>query len=207
MPYKKVPLITNEIYHIYSRGVDTRTIFCNEADYKRFYYSLQLFNTVEPIINFQQAYIHRHDSNKQLVDIHAYALVGNRFHLLIKQVIEDGITEFMRRVSVGYAGYFNEKNERSGALFQGRFKRVHVVSEEQYQYLFAYINENHTVHDVAVPQHIWYTSSLHYTGKKRSVLMPDSVTKHTSAYNAREAARLAQSIYKKRRFNAACLLE
>lgn len=149
MPRQTVPLVTNETYHVYNRGVDKRKVFLDKADYFRFHTCLQLFNTEDKTgsiyeLHFKKDWV---ASQKPLVKIHAYCLLSNHFHLLLTQARDGGISEFMKRLSGGYTSYFNERYDRTGALFQGRFKRVHVESNEQLVYLGAYVNLNNQVHD------------------------------------------------------------
>ncbi len=66
----------------------------------------------------------------------------NHIHLLLRQIRDNGITDFMRKFGAGYAMYFNKKYNRKGHLFQGRFKAVHIKSEEQLQTVFVYIHTN-----------------------------------------------------------------
>ncbi len=66
----------------------------------------------------------------------------NHIHLAVKQLQEKGISKFMHKVCTSYAGYFNLKNERTGTLFQGRFKAVHVETDEQLICLSRYIHIN-----------------------------------------------------------------
>ena len=66
-----------------------------------------------------------------LVQIICYCLNPNHYHLLLKEIKDGGISEFMKRVGGGYTWYFNNKHKRSGTLFQGRFKSVHIKSNEQ----------------------------------------------------------------------------
>lgn len=193
MPQIITKPVTNETYHVFNRGVDKRDIFLDKADYVRFYQTLDLFNSVEPIVNYNQAK-HSH-AEKKLVDIQAYSLLPNHYHLLVKQLVDDGLGEFIRRVGSGYTTYFNNKNLRSGALFQGVFKRVHVETDEQYLYLFAYINKNHFVHNISLEREICHSSSLHYQNIKRSKLISNK--EHNYSFeNNRE---LAIDIYKKRK--------
>lgn len=74
--------------------------------------------------------------------IGAYTLMPNHFHLLIKEIIDGGITEFMRKITTAYTMYFNKKYNRVGPLFQGVFKAEHVTRDEHLKYLFAYIHLN-----------------------------------------------------------------
>ncbi|MCX6739690.1 MAG: transposase [Candidatus Parcubacteria bacterium] len=83
---------------------------------------------------------------QRLVDFIAYCLNPNHFHLLLRQLVDDGISKFMHKVSLGYTCYFNIKNKRSGSLFQGKFKSVKIDSEEDLLYVSAYINGNAQIH-------------------------------------------------------------
>jgi len=78
---------------------------------------------------------------KLLVEILAFCLMPNHFHLLIRQLKDDGISRFMRKLG-GYATYLNKKYKRSGHLYQGRFKAVHVESDDQLKNTLAYIHTN-----------------------------------------------------------------
>lgn len=150
---RKTGLAVGEYYHVYNRGVDKRTIFSDQADVARFVLSMTEFNVNEPIgsiyeHNFSKK-LGRETSKSQespLVNIVAYCLNPNHFHLLLKQVGDGGISEFMKRLGGGYTKYFNNKHERNGALFQGVFKSVHVDSNEYLLHLSAYINLNDRVH-------------------------------------------------------------
>jgi putative transposase len=76
------------------------------------------------------------------VDICAYVLMPNHFHLLLREKADGGISRFMQKLTTGYTMYFNKKNERSGALFQGRFKAKHANDDRYLSYLLAYIHLN-----------------------------------------------------------------
>ncbi len=196
MPRIVVPLITDEVYHIFNRGIDKRDIFMDKGDILRFYQSLHFFNSNEPIVNFDSAKVQTKLNvlRNKLVTIKAYSLLPNHFHLILVQKEEGGISEFMKRVLGGYTSYFNQKYERTGSLFQGTFKRVHVNSDEQYNYLLAYVNENHFVHKLILNREICHTSSLHYQGIAKSALIGIVDT----PYNFSESVALADQIYNRR---------
>jgi putative transposase len=61
---------------------------------------------------------------------------------MLSPLIEHGIEKFMQRLGNGYTKYFNIKNQRSGVLFQGKFKSKHVNSNEYLLHLSAYVNTN-----------------------------------------------------------------
>lgn len=77
-----------------------------------------------------------------LVEIVAYCLMPNHFHLLIHEREEGGTSKFMQKVTTGYTMYFNKCHERSGSLFQGKFKATHVADDGYLRYLISYIHLN-----------------------------------------------------------------
>ncbi len=194
MARKVIPNITGEKYHVFNRGVDKRDVFLDPQDYLRFYQSLAFFNTVDPTINYRLAKGSYSASQNKLVEIEAYSLLPNHFHLLIEQKEDGGLSEFLKRISGGYTSYFNEKYERTGTLFQGRYKKVHVATNEQYQYLFSYVNENHFVHGFNMERELYHSSSLHYQKIGHSKIITSLVD-----YFFSESKQLAESIYTKRK--------
>lgn len=138
-----------EYYHVYNRGVEHRTIFEDRDDYRRFLESMRLFNRRESIGSiYQQSFtnlIHQPIAHP-LVDIVAYCLNPNHYHLLLRQREAGGISNFMKKLGGGYAWYFNSRRHRKGTLFQGPFKAKHVGSNEYLLRLSVYINLNDRVH-------------------------------------------------------------
>jgi len=141
---RRIILSEGEYYHIYNRGVEKRTIFIDNDDRKRFQTLLYLCNGTEPIVYrlIQGETLYKKNVGKKIVAIGAYTLMPNHFHLLIKEISEGGITEFMRKFTTAYTMYFNKKYERVGPLFQGAFRAEHVTQDEHLKYLFAYIHLN-----------------------------------------------------------------
>jgi len=151
MPIKRPRLVNNEIYHIIIRGVGDSLIFKDTNDYYRGIFSLYEFNTSEPveIIKKRRAKSFRKDrgelfsdTREPLVDILAFCFVPNHIHLLLRQINDNGISQFMRKFGAGYAGYFNKKYNRKGHLFQGRFQAIHILDNEQLRTIFVYIHTN-----------------------------------------------------------------
>lgn len=152
MSKRKDNLVFGEIYHIYNRGVDKRDIFVDDEDRIRFIHDLFEFNDSNPTIKLNH-FLSRNNSEvglpnikreprKILVDILAYCLMDNHFHMIIRQKVENGITEFMRKIGTGYTNYFNKKYERSGSLFQGKFKSICIKNDTHLIYLPMYIHLN-----------------------------------------------------------------
>jgi len=190
-----IPVI-GEKYHVYNRGVEKRIIFQDKTDYLRFYQSMMYFNQDGAQQNYRLAKFSYQKPHQSLVAIYAYCLLPNHFHFILEPVVENGVAEFMKKLAGGYTSYFNTRNQRSGVLFQGAYKRKHVISDEYFRYLFAYVNENHYVHSLPVPTSIYETSSLHYSGRVKSNALTE--TKIVDSYNQTQAILLAKEIYEKR---------
>lgn len=68
--------------------------------------------------------------------------MGNHYHLLLSEHREGGLTTFLRKMNVGYANYFNARYERSGALFQGRTKKVLIETDAHFLHIPHYLHLN-----------------------------------------------------------------
>jgi putative transposase len=137
----------DEYYHVYNRGNDKRTIFLDSGDYIRFLSLLYISNNARTIhrsdyLNASITDILSLPRGDTLVDIGAYCLMSNHIHLLLREKKENGISIFMQKLLTGYTMYFNKKHKKSGSLFQGVFKAVHVNTDEYLKYLFSYIHLN-----------------------------------------------------------------
>ena len=139
---RKVNLAIGETYHVFNRGVDKRIIFVDQKDLDRFFLSMISFNSIKPIGSLHEQSFLKDEIKKPLVNFIAYNLLPNHFHFILEQVSEGGISEFMKRLQGGYTWYFNKKHKRSGSLFQGTFKSVHVDSNEYLLHVSAYVNLN-----------------------------------------------------------------
>ena len=155
----------------------------DEEDFLRFLTCLREFNRQEAIGSLYEKSLREKKNGSSapfvgaelpvpaLVEIIAYCLNPNHYHLILKQNSEKGIEKFMHKLSTGYTNYFNKKNKRSGALFQGRFKAIHIDSNEYLLLLSAYINKNYFIHGYEISPSDWpYCSALDYLGKRNGTL-------------------------------------
>ncbi|MEK7193147.1 MAG: transposase [Patescibacteria group bacterium] len=142
---RKFKFSEDEFYHVYNRGTDKRLIFLDDDDRNYFQKLLYLSNSTKRIIlrdlpSGASVYsIKREDT---FVDIGAYTLMPNHFHLLLYEKNEGGISTFMGKLGTAYAMYFNKKYKRTGGLFEGSFKAVHADEDGYLEYLFSYIHLN-----------------------------------------------------------------
>ena len=143
MSLRKTLFESGGFYHVYNRGNSKQTIFHDEEDYNRFIKLLFLSNGKE---NFKMCFIrdeiYNFNRGEQLVDIGAYCLMPNHFHLLLTQSENGSISKFMQKLSTGYSMYYNKKYERTGTLFEGKFKSEHAKDDRYLKYLFSYIHLN-----------------------------------------------------------------
>lgn len=153
---RKIKIIPNEHYHVFNRGNNKQDIFLDERDWVRFLFLLlymqspiTLFNISSIISNFiKHRVFNSSQKNKdkiiknRTVELIAFALMPNHFHVIIKETNAGGISRYMQRVLNAYTKYFNTKYKKTGHLFQGPFKIVHIEDNEQLLHLSAYIHRN-----------------------------------------------------------------
>lgn len=145
-----------EYYHLYNRGFTKSRIFEDKADYARFLFlilHLQSPLSFENIGRFSSHFVRRGRFNisaekvakivtQQQIRLHAFILMPNHFHLIVEEVSDGGIVKFMKRFGNAYTKYFNARHNRSGYLFQGPCRAVHIGDNEQLLYTSAYIHRN-----------------------------------------------------------------
>jgi len=161
---QKIIFANGGYYHAYNRGVDKKIIFLDEEDFWKFFNCLRDLNNetyyeerlgvlgisknlMRPLksSDFQELgdFIQQQE---KLVEVVSYSLGPNHFHLVLKQLKDKGVSNFMHRVSTSYTNYFNKKYERSGVLFQGVFKKIHIDNERYLLWLIGYVNGNIEIH-------------------------------------------------------------
>lgn len=141
---RKIIFSVDEFYHIYNRGNGKSTIFFNDSDRRRFQKLLYLCNSDNPVVfkTVQSLALDKIERGETLVDIGAYCLMPNHFHLLLREKREGGISIFIQKLLTAYSKYLNKKYERTGTLFEGPFRATHVDRDEYLKYLFSYIHLN-----------------------------------------------------------------
>ena len=146
-------LAPGQIYHVFNRSVERRTIFISKREYARMmdivtYYQYahrsirysQFLSLPEPSQNdIREWYIKKGEKE---IDMYAYALMPNHIHFLLRQNTQKGITTFLSNLSNSYAKFFNIRHKRTGALWQRPFKAVRIETEEQLWHVSRYIHLN-----------------------------------------------------------------
>lgn len=171
---RAMPLVEGETYHIYNRGAAKQKIFFDDVDYRRFVALIFLSNNSENIHlsnlrKYQGPSLTRVFEEKvdyALVDVYAYSLMPNHFHLVLQQKTNDGITLFLKRVCTAYSMYFNIKHDHSGTLFQGRFKSSHLDTDPYFKWIFPYVHLN----PVSIREPQWQEKGIANPGRAKEFL-------------------------------------
>jgi len=164
MSNQRPQLVNDGIYHIVGRAVGDAVIFDNEDDFYRGIYSVYEFNTTDSIVIRERRRLRDQfkkekgiyrplrsvnsessvlwpDNRKKMVEILAFSFMPNHLHLIVKQLIDNGISSFMQKVCGGYAKYFNDKYNRKGHLFN-LFKPIYIKTDDQLKNTFVYVHTN-----------------------------------------------------------------
>ncbi len=107
------------------------------------------------------------------MDIVSYCLMSNHYHMILKQRVKKGIEKFLQKLGTSYTKYFNERNKRNGALFQGKFKSSHIKSERSLSIFSVYVSCNSEVHKVCAAKDYPWCSFSHHIGKSRDDFVRD----------------------------------
>ena len=141
-------------HHIIQRGNNKQPIFIATADYQ------MMLDLLEE------------NSNKFEVAIHAYVLMGNHFHLLATPQTTEGLAQMMQAVGRRYVRYFNDRQGRSGTLWEGRFKSTLIQTERYLLACMAYIDLNPVRAGMVaqVGEYPW-SSFAHFVGRRTDRLI------------------------------------
>jgi len=187
MPAKNVDknFVENGVYHAYNRGVEKRKIFLDDQDYRVFLHLLKYYlspinlKADHPIVTTGNLNLLRPRPLKNLeneVELIAYCLMPNHFHLLLKQSSIDGMTKLLRRIATTYVLYFNRRYKRVGYLFQGRYKAVLIDNDPVLLHISRYIHLNPLTMTRSNLVSYPYSSYPYFLGLKNAAwLKPNSV--------------------------------
>jgi len=180
MAIRKVPLVTNQFYHILNRGIALQPVFRTKWDFKRAINLLIYYQNADPPLRYSQLMTLLKEQRDKILDslkkeknfaveIIAYCLMPNHFHFLLKQAKTKGVSTFISKFTNSYTKYFNVKNKRNGPLFQGNFKAIRIETENQLLHLSRYIHLNpfsaHLVKDTSSLKEYPYSSLKEYLDK------------------------------------------
>ena len=141
-------------HHIIQRGNNRQPIFSSNADY-------------ETLLDMLGEH-----ATQAGVAIHAYVLMTNHFHLLATPGTEQAIPQMMQSVGRRYVRYFNQRQARTGTLWEGRYKSTLIQAERYLLACLAYIDLNPVRAGlVAEPGDYFWSSHAHYVGRRNDRLI------------------------------------
>lgn len=190
MPGRKTPLINNEVYHILNRGISFQPTFSNKREYQRAVQTIFYYQNIQPPLKYSRFLSLSNEKRfeilkrlkkqrKFLVEVIAYCLMTNHFHLLLRQVEDSGISKFVSNFTNSHTRYSNTRNERKGPLFQGKFRAVRIESDEQLLHVSRYIHLNpyssYVIRSLKELEDYPYSSFPEYIGKSKNKLCDKDV--------------------------------
>lgn len=147
-----IKIAPGEYYHICNRAVNKQIIFHDTRDYFRFLFLILYFQSpivfrqtgrlVKEFVLSSALDIKDEVVKKRTVELVAFCIMPNHFHLVVKELEEGAIAAYMQRVLTAYSKYYNTKYEKSGHVFQGPYRAIHISNDNQLKYLSAYIHRN-----------------------------------------------------------------
>ena len=168
---RRNPLVTGYVYHIFNKSIAKYVIFNNNGEFLRFLNVIRYYQHDKPGVEFSH-FVRYLDSNKEfinlgdvfknkkkLVEIIAYCLMPTHFHLVLKQLIDGGVSIFMNNIQNSYTRYFNIKHRRMGPLWASRFKSVLASSDEHLLQLTRYVHLNPVEAKIVKKPQDWEMSS------------------------------------------------
>ncbi len=178
---RKEKLVTGNIYHVLNKSIAGYNIFPSDEHYENIIQIIRFFSVGEELPRFSrfisqarnqgksfEEYLDEQTNSRRPVDIIAYCIMPTHFHLLLRQVKDNGISNFMGNVSGSYARGFNAWQKRKGFLWEGRFKNVPVTKDEQLLHLTRYIHLNPVTAGIVEKPEQWkYSSYKEYVEVKK----------------------------------------
>jgi REP element-mobilizing transposase RayT len=131
--------ISESYYHVYARGSNKQKLFVDNFDYQYFMKLIERYLSQKPETSKTGVVYPHYADGLELV---AYCLMSNHFHLLIYQKNVPSMEKFMRSLMTSYGKYFNLKYRRTGPVFESRYKAACIDNETYLQHISRYIHLN-----------------------------------------------------------------
>jgi putative transposase len=160
MPYRNTEFTKGQYYHIYNRGAGKSKIFYNEENYK---YLIKLIEK---------------NCQKYDVGIITYCLMPNHYHFLLQQLTDEPISKFINVIFNGYVQALNRQQNRTGTLFEGRFKHILIDDWKYLIHLCRYIHRNPVKAGlVSKPEQWEFSNYKEWIGVRNGILKDEDFIK------------------------------
>lgn len=152
-PGKNPPLLSGNYYHFYNRGVNREKIFFKKRNWRFFLQRM------------------RHYFKPEFLDILAYCLMPNHYHMLVYLKTNEVSKVVMQPFGTSYTKAINSQQKRVGPLYQGPFRARHVNREEYLAHVSRYIHLNPVRAGLVSGPADWeYSSYGDYVGLRKGTL-------------------------------------
>ncbi len=203
MPSRSNIFVTGYHYHVYNKTLDdlkpfTEGVISNYFLHLLHYYkhtglqmSYSQYLRLKPVL---QEYFHRKvESSKLRVEVVAYCLMPNHYHLLLKQKTRAGVSKYMADVTNGLTRFYNIMHKRKGPLFLPSFRSKPIMDEELLIHVSRYVHLNpYTSGLISSKEEMWtypYSSAKEYSHKSKATANPTSVLELGYFLGSREKYR------------------
>lgn len=190
MPYRVTVLAEGEIYHVLNRGVGGIPLFKSPKEYIRFLELIDYYR-FGPSLSFshynrlsneeKKNDLKAIKNNPPPVEIYAYCLMPNHFHILLKQQINNGISKMLSNIQNAYVRFYNTKHTRRGTLFESMFKAIRIENDEQFLHVSRYIHLNpctaYLVKIENLPSYPWSSFPEYLNKRKPSISSSEMIIK------------------------------
>ena len=190
MTRRSTLLVSGEFYHLFNRSINREPILKWEKNCQRALATFDLYRfSNSPVrlsyflsLGFEkrvELMSELEKGDKKHLEIIAFCLMPNHYHLLLKQISQNGIRNFLSLFQNSYTKYFNTRHNRRGPIFQGEFKAVRVETEEQLVHLSRYIHLNphssYVVKSIKDLENYPWSSLPDYLGKQKQSFVEKEV--------------------------------
>jgi putative transposase len=154
MPYRRIAFAQGEHYHLYNRGSSHGAVFLEADNY---------------LFALRKVKRYAHELH---IGVIAYCLLPNHYHFLLRQDGEDPAGLLIQRVFNSYTKAINKRYDRTGTLFEGRYRAIHVAQETYLAHLCCYIHANPVKHGLVADLQDWpYSNYLEWVGTRNGTLV------------------------------------
>jgi putative transposase len=149
-------ILPGQAHHVILRGNNRQAIFFSDLDRQHL-----LVTLAEVATQYQVA-------------VHAYVLMDNHLHLLLSPATAEALSRMMQSLGRRYVGWFNARHQRSGTLWEGRFRAGLVEGERHLLACMRYIELNPIRAGLCVEPAQWsWSSAAHHLGLARNSLITE----------------------------------
>jgi len=187
---QRLKFYAGNFYHICNKSISNYSIFRKSWFAQRFLDVVDYYNTTEDIQNFGKAKQLKelqldgilNSNSERLIDIYAYCIMPDHYHLLFKVLESENISGYISKIENSYTRFYNLQNKRKGPLWQSRYRRIDISSDEEILHVCRYIHLNPTTNRLVEKPDDWPHSS--YSLYLKSDILTEKTALRISSINA-----------------------